>query len=227
MEDYQKFLDSDRVDSIRELLEKFDRRNIPSGIDEISRNNEMMFLSFDWENQEIRFSLKVQENLEIQLYHQTMQIPLSDVSHICKESKITATSQVGSLLSYLKSLTCSKKLIINKAVELLESVVLDQVSEVRHVDFIIEQLKLAFTTPKQRRYSQGLLTSCLQWKNCSPTLYKHLVKEDLICLPWPGHLTRLSQAFNLDTGIANSSRKYLLNRVPELTSNENKIIIDL
>ncbi|CAB4056498.1 unnamed protein product [Lepeophtheirus salmonis] len=58
MEDYQKFLDSDRVDSIRELLEKFDRRNIPSGIDEISRNNEMMFLSLIGKIKKLDFHLK-------------------------------------------------------------------------------------------------------------------------------------------------------------------------
>ena len=51
------------------------------------------------------------------------------------------------------------------------------------VMFAIEQLELAFMHNKHRRYSSGLLSSCVLWENTSPNLYKQIRDENVLTLP--------------------------------------------
>ena len=78
----------------------------------------------------------------------------------------------------------------------------------RRVSFISEQLKLCLVPSHARRYSPSLLACSVLWENASPSLYKQII-SDVITLPSIRHIHRLASAINIDTGLTDSTVKYL------------------
>ena len=88
------------------------------------------------------------------------------------------------------------------------------------LQFIIEQLKLAFMHLNRRRYSADLLSICVLWENTSTNLYKQIRNEGLITIPSIRYIKKLTSALTVDTGLTDQTIKYLEARIAKLNERE-------
>ena len=96
------------------------------------------------------------------------------------------------------------------------------------VNFAAEQLKLAITPLRARRYSPTILTTTVLWKMTSSALYKQVHKEGILTIPAPNYLDRLTKPFTAETGFPESTKKYLRARFSRLSDREKivNLILD-
>ena len=108
----------------------------------------------------------------------------------------------------------------------IESDALDEKENAKRTfSFALEQIKLSLVDPKQRRYSPGLLACAMMWQNTSTALYKLLLSEKVLCLPSIRHLKRLSKAIEVDTGVNDTTIRYLKARAKNLNTFQRTVIL--
>ena len=76
--------------------------------------------------------------------------------------------------------------------------------------FLIEHLRLATISPYGARYSPSLLAYVLMWENSSPSLYKQMLKKNVLSQPSIRHLHSLSKTFCMDIGLADNTHSFIV-----------------
>ena len=59
------------------------------------------------------------------------------------------------------------------------------------LQFLVEQLQLAFMNMKHLWYSPDLLSTCVSWENASSSLYKQMRDESLLTISPPRNIKKL------------------------------------
>ena len=117
--------------------------------------------------------------------------------------------------------------IVEFCVHLL-GLLIDDETKARTFSFICEQLRLCSTPPNGRRYSSDLLACSVLWENTLPSLYKQIISEGCLTLPSVRHIHRLTSAISVDSGLNESTIRYLNARISKLEEREkvDSIVMD-
>ena len=127
-----------------------------------------------------------------------------------KRRKITLFAEIVQILDYLENINKEKPCEdVNYFVERLKLLECEDPSIKYKLEFLIEQLELAFMSIQHRRYSPELLSMCVLWENTSSALYKQLREEGVLTLPSTRYIKKLTSALSMDTGLSEEAVKYL------------------
>ena len=165
----------------------------------------------------IKYSLNVDNNLRFQCYHHEQRVPCSQFTEIAKECKIKYFSQGVRILKHLDIIKGEKiKDEVNFHVEKLKQFECPDDVTSSKLNFLVEQIELAFMHSQHLRYSPTLLSMCVLWENTSSNLYQQIRDK--------GVLTTISTIYQkVDVGI---KCRYRVNRpdfeIPEISSRKVK-----
>lgn len=172
------------------------------------------------------FSLVINSELECRLWIGDLEFKTSFISHILPVNKITRKSEILNIIAFLKSKIeqneeAEPSQIIQSCVKNLRQCINKMTKEESdRIVFLSEQLNLLTTKPFTRRYSPSLIATSILWENISPALYKQIVSEGLLCLPSSRHLKSYTSAVNVDSGLPDSTIKYLRARIAGIYFNQ-------
>ena len=82
--------------------------------------------------------------------------------------------------------------------------------------FLIEQMELTFMQNMHRHYLPDLFPTCALWENTLCNVYKKIQEEGLLTIPSQRYIHKLTSALSVDTGLTDSTWKYLDARVTKL-----------
>jgi hypothetical protein len=179
-----------------------------------------------------KYSLTIEENLEIKIFSQDFLVPATKVSHITQSGKIERLSDISNILAFLNNFSdmpADSIDVINhcvlKLTKLLEdSQNIDEV-KAKKISFLVEQLRLANQRTHTRRYSTSFLWAAIGWLKTSPVLYKFMSEDGFLTLPSCSYLKQLSGAFSLESGLSSSSMAYLAERIKNLSEQEKIVAL--
>ena len=63
------------------------------------------------------------------------------------------------------------------------------------------------------------------WENSSPSLYKQMLKENVLSLPSICHLHSLSKTFCMDTGLTGNTHSFVVARIKQISKRERHIVL--
>ena len=154
------------------------------------------------------------DDLTFKIWYGDESISPETVANIVNGRNINLIDQVIDILKYLKALCSHPHLDIsdevNVCVRKLENLEDNVNFNIRSkLQFIVEQLQLAFMNLKHRRYSPDLLSICVLWENASPSLYKQIRDEGLLTIPSTRYIKELTSALSVETGLTENTIKYL------------------
>ena len=172
----------------------------------------------------IKYSFDIFDDLTFKLWHEDVTLDARNYLHIVETNKLSYFSQIERFLELLPNLNCPAISIneeINNCVQKLDNLA-KNVDESIHpkLQFIIEQLKLAFMHIKHHRYSVDLLSMCVLWENTSSNLYKQIRNEGMLTIPSFRYIKKLISAITVETGLTDQSIKYLEARIAKLNDRE-------
>ncbi len=234
-EEAEFFLAQDNVTHFDQLSTELS--DIPSSWNLITfKDIEKIFFDEIYFNEEgkptFRFSLSVNTNLELCLFANDISVPVSKVSNIVENGRISRHSDILNILAFLNSyseLPPEPEDVINSCISKLnglsENVYDGKENQLKRISFIVEQLKLANENPHKRRYSTNFLWTAITWLKTSPVLYKLLIQEGLLTLPSISYLKQLSGAFSVQSGISPSTIAYLKERVADLSAGDKIVAL--
>lgn len=232
----QAFMEADKCDSLDDLLVKLDQCSLPEEIFLVKRKASVVFIYFEERqdgNVDVKWHMVVSQDCSISMKRDNVPVPLSIVSHLISDSKIRRCSELCNILSALKSFSED----FSSRPEALTSLVHDFKSRMfqvqfgenrtaRKLNFLLDQLTMVVTSgKKQRRYSSELLACSALWQTMSPALYRHLLTDDVLCLPSVQHLKRLTSPLDSETGISEKNKIYLQERLKSLTEREKIMVL--
>ena len=180
----------------------------------------------------LTYSLTVFKSLQFSIVCSDVILPNDSVEHITQSGQIERHSDISNLLAHLRS--CYEKNIkaeysVTYFVKKLEDIAKNTESlnkeQEKKILFLTEQLSLAVTPMRARRYSSPLLWMAMTWHKSSPSLYRQIQSEDLLTLPCTSHLKRISSELNLETGLSDSTVAYLKERIKSLSEPERLIAL--
>ena len=108
-------------------------------------------------------------------------------------------------------------LVDSMAVAIEEESTLDEGITVKLL-FLIEQLRLATISPYGGRYSPSLA-------NWSLSLYKQMLRENVLSLPSIRHLHILSKTFCMDTGLTGNIHSFVAARIKQISEREQHVVL--
>lgn len=155
------FLERDKVDMLSTLHQNLDRKCIPAGFHEVSKDDELRFVYLqDSEDEQVKVtaSLLIKSDLSFDMWASGSKIPKSEVTHIAKD-KISSCGEALNILAHLKSLVkegAPQKTTIASCIMSLEGLLPDLNEDAqRKLGFILEQLSLLLQTKynSRRQYS--------------------------------------------------------------------------
>ena len=172
-------------------------------------------------------SVEFENDLSLTLFHSKVKLNNKTVSHITSNGKVNTVMEAYNLAAYLgakESLTSSESFddILKRFDVFSQSNELEPL-QASKLSFILEQLNLLFAKPTGRRYSPEFLATALLWENTSSSLYKQMLSSNLLTLPNPRHLKRLSEAVTVETGFSLPTIKYLEARIKPLSERERHV----
>lgn len=228
-------LEAGHITSLEELKLKMEGETLPEGIHKIFYQKKLVFAYFTLDKQvgiKTVFSLTVSLDLSFGIHLHGKQLPSTAVAHLANTDKIMDTSALANMLAFVKAQ--SEKLpehqfqidglVDSMAVVIESDSTLDERTKGKLL-FLVEQLRLATISPHGRRYSPSLLALALMWENSSPSLYKQLLKENVLSLPSIRHLNSLSKTFCMETGLTGSTHSYMAARVKRLSERERHVVL--
>ena len=231
----ESFLQTLSISSLQDIKEKEPDCLIPGVIARYS-DTQINFIGLETGIDlipEVAYSLSIDSALDFTMAVRGVTIKKLNISHIVTSDKLTSTSHVCNILSYLKTLSEREEVpvadALTQCLELLSKVKTEDDDVQKKISFLYDQLSLCDKKPTQRRYSPVMLATAAMWENCSTALYKKMRQEGNLTLPSVGYLKNLSNSLNVDTGMNASTKAYLKARFERLTSNKDKnisIIID-
>ena len=139
-------------------------------------DNYVTFYRVDLNNEDlktvIKYSLTIDPRLHFQCYHYDRPIPycrLSDVD--VTDGKIEYFAQIVQILEHLENINDEKLAEdIKFYIEKLKNFECEDDLMRSKLDFLPEQIELAFMHVQHRRYSPDLLSTCALWENNSSSL---------------------------------------------------------
>ena len=226
----ENFLQSDNLKNFDDLLEKlsctvlspqFVLYKSEAGISLIYLSIEQPF--------SILFSINIDKDLHVQIYHEKKLIPSSCYHHILSSEKVTLFSEVENLIAFAKNLdqniTTLMETIKAKLLNLIEKYIdlCQDDYKKKPLNFILEQLKLLFITKKQRRYSVEMLVMSYIMHATSSKTYERLCQEQIIILPSVKTLTKITMNLDQRTGLDDSD--YLNIRFSKLNFFDRNVLL--
>ena len=127
----------------------------------------------------IQYSIKVASDLTVTVYRQGVQVKRSLVLEIASTNLNTCTS-LNKHLEAQPVQDITRGDILEDVIEKMKD---PKFEENVKIDFIVEQLTLAFKSPNGRRYSLLAMSALLQ--RMSPTSYKQMYSDGFLTLPSP------------------------------------------
>ena len=229
----QEVLDADKVASLEAIEEKLAlETNFPKETLLQRDVNKLTFYSLtenDLGRPTIKYSLIIAKDLQFTLWCREVKIPISKVAQFCnKDKKIDSWAGILNILATLRGISSDAAPppfdIIEYCVSLLNEKIPELDEEIApKVNFAAEQLKLAITPLKARRYPPSILTTTVLWKMTSSALYKQVHKEGILTIPAPNYLDKLTKPFTAETGFPESTKKYLRARFSRLSDREKVV----
>ena len=172
----------------------------------------------------IKYSLIIFDDMTFKIWYGGNLIPSDTIPHIVKSNKISLLNEIIEIMDYLKKLNNSNPSIpdeVNTCVQRLRKLEGEVDTVIRSkLQFIIEQLQLAFMHIKHRRYSPDLLSTCVLWENTSSNLYIQIRGEGLLTIPSIRYIKKLTSAISVETGLTEQTIKYLEARFLRLADRE-------
>ena len=226
----ENFLQSDNLKNFDDLLEKlsctvlspqFVLYKSEAGISLIYLSIEQPF--------SILFSINIDKDLHVQIYHEKKLIPPSCYHHILSSEKVTLFSEVENLIAFAKNLdqniTTLMETIKAKLLNLIEKYIdlCQDDYKKKPLNFILEQLKLLFITKKQRRYSVEMLVMSYIMHATSSKAYERLCQEQIIILPSVKTLRKITMNLDQRTGLDDSD--YLNIRFSKLNFFDRNVLL--
>ena len=226
----ENFLPSDNLKNFDDLLEKlsctvlspqFVLYKSEAGISLIYLSIEQPF--------SILFSINIDKDLHVQIYHEKKLIPPSCYHHILSSEKVTLFSEVENLIAFAKNLdqniTTLMETIKAKLLNLIEKYIdlCQDDYKKKPLNFILEQLKLLFITKKQRRYSVEMLVMSYIMHATSSKAYERLCQEQIIILPSVKTLRKITMNLDQRTGLDDSD--YLNIRFSKLNFFDRNVLL--
>ena len=226
----ENFLQSDNLKNFDDLLEKlsctvlspqFVLYKSEAGISLIYLSIEQPF--------SILFSINIDKDLHVQIYHEKKLIPPSCYHHILSSEKVTLFSEVENLIAFAKNLdqniTTLMETIKAKLLNLIEKYIdlCQDDYKKKPLNFILEQLKLLFITKKQRRYSVEMLVMFYIMHATSSKAYERLCQEQIIILPSVKTLRKITMNLDQRTGLDDSD--YLNIRFSKLNFFDRNVLL--
>ena len=132
----------------------------------------------------IQYSIKVASDLTVTIYLQGVQVKRLLVSEIASTNLNTCTT-LNELFSYLEAQPVQDITQGDILEDVIEKLKDPKFEENVKIDFIVEQLTLAFKSPNGRRYSPSLLAMSALLQRMSPTSYKQMYSDGFLTLPSP------------------------------------------
>ena len=170
----------------------------------------------------LKYSLTITSDLQFQCYHSNIRIRCCHFNDLgVRDSKINLFSQIELVLKKLDNMNDEQPdEDIEFYIENLRKYECKDASVRSKLDFLIEQIQIAFMHVQHRRYSSELLSMCVLWENTSSTLYRQICDEGVLTLPSVRYIKKLNSALFVDTGLTQQTIKYLEARVAKLNELE-------
>eukprot|EP00096_Caligus_rogercresseyi_P003676 TRINITY_DN1708_c0_g1_i4.p3 TRINITY_DN1708_c0_g1~~TRINITY_DN1708_c0_g1_i4.p3 ORF type:complete len:186 (-),score=13.08 TRINITY_DN1708_c0_g1_i4:1952-2509(-) len=169
------------VKTAQELYHKLTSETLPSGFTLLQLPKVSLVKMVSTENgMDISLSLEVDEDLSFQMYHRHSLLEKSLVSH-CMTSikKIRSITEALNIAAYLGSRDQlpDKEMFEDIRARLERYINSAELEEVHYskLSFIFEQMNLLFKPRSGRRYSPGLLSSCLMWQISIPASMNNFI----------------------------------------------------
>ena len=172
----------------------------------------------------IQYSLVVNERFDVTVCISGIRVESNDLAGVpfLAHTKLVTCEQLYEMLNYLDQ---------NPLIKLESSIVdhvlhsLQLLSSSEKLEFIKEQLSLMYSKRNGGRYSHSLLCMATMWHDISPATYNQMLADNVLTLPSPRHLRRLTSALKADLDLADSSIKYLTVRKEKLAEKDLKVAV--
>lgn len=230
-DNFQSFLESDKVksfSSLKETMSDFVKNLRQDNIFFQVGPNFVFLYKLNIHNLhglQVTFSVKIQENLSVQVWKDSVLVPPKNSKWIMKDSKLERWSQLENILSHFSMSHDDNEdinMLFEKAICLLEKVSQSGENDSRCLDFFIEQLKLSKVTPSRRRYSSQSVVFAFCLYFTSPSAYRKL-RDSFLILPNVRYLQHLCQNVSCERGLMDIS--FLKKELACLT--EKDILVNL
>ena len=220
---------ADKVESINDLLLKLDRSLLPDGVLENKTENILIFFTISFEIKPTFSSFVcLKEDLSFTAWRGDVKIPFTKFSHITCSHNIQRCSQLVEIINISVQESNNPKQdstdVIAYCANKLNPAVKDIEDDMQcKAAFLVEQLCLLSKSSHNRRYSPDLIASATSWLLNSPSLYNQL-RLDVLTLPVPHYIKRLTDAINVDFGLSKATEIYLKTRFNRLPNERDKIV---
>ena len=215
------------LEDIKKLLStEYANHNLILKTNSIIKETQITFYAIEVNEKElkpyIKYSLVINHILQFQCFYYNTRIHYDQFEGILKRNEdITYFTEIVEILKTLENMNEEElqediKFHIEKLKQFqgIEGFVRSK------LDFLVEQIELAFMHVKHRRYSSDLLSMCVLWENSSSNLYKQICEEGVLTIPSPRYVKKLTSAISMDTGLSGETLKYLEARIAKLNDRE-------
>ncbi len=224
------FFKQDKISSFHDVQKKISDLKLPENVSVIQEETSVSFLCILWEDiPSIQYGLKICEDLSMKMTVQGQDLRTEKVSHLLQDMKLGSATDICNILAHLQAMVGKKEEQLENFVQncasAIEHLCSPETSTGRKLLFLREQMILAITPVRSRRFSNDLLAAATMWKVTSPSLYKQLVKENILTLPSYNHLQSLGKDLNVGTGVSSSTVTYLKARSEKLSERERLVVL--
>ena len=91
--------------------------------------------------------------------------------------------------------------------------------------FFFELLRLATISPYARRYSPSLSAYARVWENSSPSLYKQILKENVLSLHSIRYMHSLSNTLCMNTRQTGNTHSFVVVRIKQISERERHVVL--
>lgn len=206
-----------------------DRSLLSDGVLENKMQNKLIFFKVSFEMKpSFLFFLCINDDLSYTAWRNDVKLPVTKFSHVLRSQHIQRCSQLVEIINICMQDSNNAKQeatdTIAFCVDKLNSVLKDAEDNIQSkAAFLIEQLCLLSKGSNNRRYSPDLIASATSWLLNSPSLYNQL-RLEVLTLPVPNYVKRLTQAINVDFGLSKTTEIYLKTRFNCLPNERDKIV---
>ena len=237
MENFESVLQLETFGNFLEFKRKISLEPLPNGfITSVDEHSLKFYFVEHTENvndaPKLLASVIVDDALQVKTFVFGAAVPRSVYKHLLDSDTLKSTTELTNLLTPCKSLcegdnehdTCCISLAISLLDRYIEAASENLEEErVPMIRFLAEQLKLAFISKNERRYSSQTITTAFLWQLTSTCLYKKL--RQLLILPSISLLRKLSADLNVQSGTFD--RTYLVQRSISLSQHERIVVLML
>ena len=222
------FDEADKIESINDIVAKLDRSLLPVGVLENKTRNKLIFFEANFDIKPTFLScLCINEDLTFTAWRNDVKLPANKFAHVTRSHRIQRCSHLVDIINICvqdSDFTTQATDTIAYCSDKLKTILEDLDENLKcKTAFLIEQLCLISKGSYSRRYSPDLIASASSWLLNSPSLYNQL-RLEVLSLPTPHYVKRLTQALNVDFGLSKTTEIYLKTRFDHLPNEREKIV---